>query len=289
MKNPIIKGNYADPDAAVFHGKVYIYPTTEHDSWNGAVFQAFSSVDLENWTDEGTILDLKDVPWTEGVRAWAPAVCEKNGKYYLYYSGNLNIGVAVSDRPTGPFADKGAPLVAKNDYPGLMIDPAVFTDDDGQSYLYWGNSNLYVAKLAENMMELASDVIDITPSEYTEAPCIFKRNGIYYYTWSRGDTRLPDYHVRYGKATSPMQKPEGSTQILHCDFAEDERIKCTGHHAVFNLHGTDEWYIVYHRFDIQKYGCVKEFDTKSNKQRELCMDRMYFDRNGDILPIKPTL
>jgi len=289
MKNPIIEGNYADPDAAVFDGKVYIYPTTDHETWSGSVFKVFSSKDMKEWKDEGVILDLADVPWTGGIRAWAPAICEKNGKYYFYYSGNLNIGVAVSDRPTGPFVDVGAPIVAKGEYDcALNIDPYVFIDDDGQAYLYWGNAKMYVAKLAENMTEFAEEPIDITPSDYTEAPCIFKRKGIYYYSWSKGDTRLPDYHVRYAKGTSPTERPGESTPILHCDFADDKRIKCTGHHAVINIPGTDEWYVVYHRFSIEKYGDCEEFSTEEYMQREVCIDRMYFDDDGNILPIKPT-
>lgn len=289
MKNPIIKGYYADPDVAVFDGKIYIYPTTDGGvGWNSTYFKAFSSDDMENWKDEGIILDFKDVPWTGGSRAWAPAICEYKGKYYFYYSGNGHIGVAVSDSPNGPFIDKGEPLVRPDDYEGVSIDPDVFIDDDGQPYLYWGNGHLYVVKLNDDMISFDGEPIDITPPDFREGTCVFKRNGVYYYTWCEDDTRSPNYHVRYGKGTSPMQKPDGNTVILHRDFADADNIKGTGHHTILNIPGTDEWYIVYHRFGAEKYGHIEDYDSEAGNHRELCIDRLYFDEEGNILPVKPT-
>lgn len=289
MSNPIIKGHYADPDIAYFNGKFYIYPTTDGgEEWNSTYFKAFSSEDLKTWKDEGIILDFKDVPWTGGSRAWAPAICERNGKYYFYYSGNTNIGVAVSDSPAGPFKDKGRPLVGADEFEGQMIDPDVFIDDDGAAYLYWGNTKMYAARLADDMMSFDGEVCEITPDNFTEGSCVFKRNGIYYYTWSLGDTRSPDYHSRYGKGKSPLQRPEGSDIILSRDFADNPKIKCTGHHAVLNIPGTDEWYICYHRFDIENYGGAEGYSTEAGNHRELCIDRLEFDNEGNILPVKPT-
>lgn len=289
MNNPILKGFYADPDIACFNGIYYIYPTTDGGvEWNSTYFKAFSSKDLKTWKDEGIILDLKDVPWTKGQRAWAPAICEYKGRYYFYYSGNGNIGVASSDSPTGPFVDKGEPLVAEGDYEGTMIDPDVFIDDDGQAYLYWGNGHMYAAKLAEDMMSFDGEVTDITPPNFREGSCIFKRNGIYYFTWCEDDTRSPNYHVRYGKGTSPIQKPEGNTVILHRNNAKSNRIKCTGHHAVLNIPNTDEFYICYHRFGIADYGDVEDYSSEAGNHREVCLDKLMFDENGDIIPVIPT-
>jgi len=289
MSNPIIRGFYADPDIACFNGRFYIYPTTDGgQEWNSTYFKVFSSDNLEIWTDEGIILDFKDISWTGGTFAWAPAICEHKGKYYFYYSGNGNIGAAVCDSPAGKFTDKGSPLVAKDDYEGTMIDPDVFVDDDGQAYLYWGNGHMYAAKLADDMMSFDGPVIDITPPNFREGSCVFKRNGIYYYTWCEDDTRSPNYHVRYGKGISPIQKPDGNTVILHRDFAEDKSIKCTGHHAVLNIPDTDEWYICYHRFNTEHYGDIEDYSTEAGNHREICIDRMYFDENGDILPVKAS-
>ncbi len=290
MKNPIIKGYYADPDIGFFNGRYYIYPTTDGGTdWNSTYFKAFSSADLCEWRDEGIILDFCDVPWTGGSRAWAPAICERGGKYYFYYSGNGNIGVAVSDSPAGPFRDKGEPLVKKGSLPGQMIDPDVFIDDDGAAYLYWGNTHMYAARLADDMMSFDGEIKEITPDNFTEGSCVFKRGGLYYYTWCKGDTRAPDYNVRYGIGTSPMQRPQGDTVILTRDNAEDRRIKSTAHHTVLNIPGTDEWYIIYHRFGIDRYGDVEEYSTEAGNHREICMDRMRFDKNGNIMPVKATL
>lgn len=289
MNNPIIKGFYADPDIACFNGKYYIYPTTDGGvEWNSSSFRAFSSNDLKDWTDEGIILDFKNVPWTGGSRAWAPAICEYKGKYYFYYSGNGNIGVAVSNAPTGVFMDKGEPIVADGDYSGTMIDPDVFVDDDGQAYLYWGNGHMYAAKLTDDMMHLDGAAVDITPPNFREGSCVFKRNGVYYYTWCEDDTRSPNYHVRYGIGKSPMQKPQGNTIVLHRDFAEDKRIKCTGHHAVLNIPNTDDWYICYHRFNVDGYGDVEDYNTEAGNHRELCIDKLEFDKDGSIIPVRAT-
>ncbi len=168
--NPVLNGYYADPNITVFGDTFYIYPTTDGGSgWNSTYFKAFSSKDLVNWKDEGVILKLGDVSWSSGVYCWAPTIAEKNGKYYFYYSGEdknsstKHLGVAVSDIPTGPFVDKGEPLVRGGNLTGQMIDPAVFTDDDGQSYLYWGNGRMYAAKLSDDMMNIEGEIKEITP------------------------------------------------------------------------------------------------------------------------------
>lgn len=290
MNNPIIKGHYADPDIACFNNRYYIYPTTDGgNSWEGPYFKVFSSDDLKEWTDEGIILRMSDVEWSGGVYGWAPAIETKNGKYYFYYSGNKNIGVAIGSSPVGPFTDLGRPLVGSEEYSGQTIDPDVFIDDDGTPYLYWGNQYLYAARLKNNMVELDGTAINITPKNYGEAPCVFKRKGIYYFTWSRDDTRSPEYHVRYGKSLSPMEIPKGDDVILSRHCAEDERIKGTGHHSIINLPGTDDWYIVYHRFDVERFGDLETYSTEAGNHREICIDKLEFDENGNILPVFATL
>lgn len=289
MANPIINGYYADPDIAVFNGRIYIYPTTDGgEGWNSTYFKAFSSADMINWRDEGVILDFADVPWTGGSRAWAPAIARKNGKYYFYYSGNGNIGAAVCDAPAGRFEDIGRPLVKDGQYPGVSIDPDVFIDDDGTPYLYWGNGHMYAVKLNGDMISFDGEPVDITPPNFREGTCVFKRRGVYYYTWCEDDTRSPDYHVRFGKGSSPMQKPEGNTVILHRNNAQNGRIRGTGHHSVLNIPGTDEWYIIYHRFGIEKYG-GDEGSEEAGNHRELCIDKLEFDDRGDIIPVQATL
>ena len=103
MSNPIISGYYADPDIRYFEGRYYIYPTTDGNKWHGASFKCFSSDNLKDWTDHGEIFNITwNSKWAKDF-AWAPTVGYKNGKYYLYYCAEKNIGVAVAEHPYGPF------------------------------------------------------------------------------------------------------------------------------------------------------------------------------------------
>ncbi|WP_159888604.1 family 43 glycosylhydrolase [Paenibacillus puerhi] len=278
--NPALPGLYADPNVVVFDNKFYIYPTTDgFPGWSSSKFKVFSSDNLVDWTDHGVILDLpRDTTWAPG-NAWAPAAAEKNGKYYFYFSGAQNIGVAVADSPTGPFADPlGKPLVAKGSFSGQMIDPAVFTDDDGQSYLYFGNGSGYVAKLNDDMISLNGPVKDITPSGFREGFFVFKREGKYYLMWSENDTRDENYRVAYAIGDSPMGPFTNKGIVLQKDLSLG--IKGTGHHSVVQVPGKDEYYAVYHRFAIP-HG--------DGMNREVAIDKIEFNADGSMKPIVPTL
>ena len=290
--NPVLNGYYADPNLCIFGDTFYLYPTTDGGTgWNSSSFKAFSSKDLINWKDEGEILSLKDVSWSSGVYAWAPTAVEKDGKYYYYYSGTQSIGVAVSDSPTGPFIDKGEPLVNKNTVglSGQMIDPAAFIDDDGQAYIYWGNGRMYMAKLTDDMMSIDGEIHTITPSNFREGAFVIKRNGIYYFMWSDNDTGEPTYEVRYGTSNSPYGPIQGNTRILTYSNTDDSRIRGTGHHSVINVPGTDDWYICYHRFNVPRYGTVTSKNSEAGNHREICIEKMEFDENGNIKPVTATL
>lgn len=293
--NAVLDGFFADPNIACFNDKYYIYPTTDGGSgWDAPYFKCFSSDDLVNWKDEGVILDLKDVSWSNGKNGWAPTIAEKNGKYYFYYSaapssnGAKNLAVAVADSPTGPFVDKGV-IKEGGVLKGQMIDPAVFTDDDGQSYLYWGNGELYGAKLSEDMLTIEGDIQTLTPSNFREGCFMIKRNGTYYMMWSDDDTGSPDYNVRCGKMTSPLGSISGNTVILKRDNANSDLIKGTGHHSVINIPGTDDWYICYHRFNTALYGNQETQSSAAGNHREVCIDKLEFDENGNIKRAVPTL
>jgi beta-xylosidase len=280
MRSPALPGLYADPHAAVFGNKFYIYPTTDgFPGWSGTQFKAFSSDDLVNWTDHGVIFDVpQDTVWAEG-RAWAPAMAEKNGKYYFYYSADTNIGVAVSDSPTGPFVDPlGKPLIPAGQYSGQMIDPMAFTDDDGQSYLYFGNGSGYVVKLKDDMISLDGPAVNITPSGFREGAFVFKRDGKYYFMWSENDTRDENYRVAYAIGNSPMGPFTKQSIVLQKDLSLG--IKGPGHHSVVQVPGKDEYYIVYHRFSIP---------GGDGTHREVSIDKMLFNEDGTIRAIAPTL
>ncbi|MDQ0835703.1 GH43 family beta-xylosidase [Streptomyces achromogenes] len=281
MRSPVLPGLTADPNIVRFGDTYYIYPTTDgFANWSGTQFKAYSSKDLVHWTDHGVILDLgPDVSWADN-KAWAPTIEEKNGKYYFYFCANGNIGVAVSDSPTGPFKDAlGKPLLKAGDYSGQMIDPAVFTDDDGQSYLYWGNGQAYVAPLNADMVSFdASKVTNITPSGYREGTFVIKRKGTYYLMWSENDTRDENYRVAYATGSSPTGPWTKRGVILEKDLSLG--IKGPGHHSVVQVPGTDDWYIAYHRFAIP---------GGDGTHRETTIDKMEFDADGLIKKVVPTL
>jgi beta-xylosidase len=273
----VLTGLYADPHIAVFGKKYYIYPTTDGSTgWNSISFSVWSSNDLQYWTNEGEVLNVaRDLSWANN-KAWAPAIAFKNGKYYFYFSADGNIGVATGDQPRGPFKDAiGKPLVAKGSFPGQVIDPMVFTDDDGSSYLYFGQGNCYAVKLNDDMVSFdPAAVKSFKPIAYNEAPYMLKRNGKYYLMWSENDTRDPRYCVSYATADSPLgpfTKAEGGP-ILKAKGV----VKAAGHHSVLQIPGKDEWYIVYHRFKIP---------GGNGFNRETCISPMHFDAEGKILPV----
>lgn len=286
-RGPVIPGLFADPHITHFNGRYYLYPTTDgYAGWASPYYKAFSSTDLVNWTDHGVILDHgPDVSWADN-SAWAPAVVAENGRYYLYFSGGAvsgdtgkHLGVAVSDSPTGPFRDAlGRPLIRAGAYAGQAIDPMVFTDDDGQSYLYWGNGTAYVVPLNADMTSFdTAEVRDITPSDYREASFVFKRNGTYYFMWSENDTRDEDYRVAYATGPSPLGPWTKRGVVLQKRL--DLGIKGPGHHSVVKAPNSDTWHVAYHRFAVP---------AGNGTNREVTVDRMTFNADGTIAPIVPT-
>ncbi|MFI6007873.1 family 43 glycosylhydrolase [Streptomyces sp. NPDC051243] len=280
MRSPVLPGLNADPNIVRFGDTFYLYPTTDgFPGWSGTQFKAYSSKDLVHWKDHGVILDLgPDVSWADS-RAWAPAIAEKDGKYYFYFCADANIGVAVSDSPTGPFKDAlDKPLLKAGQFSGQMIDPAVFTDD-GQSYLYWGNGRAYVAPLNADMTSIdTSKVKDITPSGYNEGTFVIKRKGTYYFMWSENDTRDENYRVAYATGPSPTGPWTKHGVILEKDLSLG--VKGPGHHSVVHVPKTDEWYIAYHRFAIP---------GGDGTHRETTVDKLEFGSDGLLEKVVPTL
>nr|WSY55854.1 family 43 glycosylhydrolase [Streptomyces sp. NBC_00886] len=286
-RSPVLPGLTADPDVHYLDGQYWIYPTSDgYAGWSGTSFKAYSSRDLVHWQDHGVILDLgPDISWADK-NAWAPAVAERDGKYYFYFCAEQQIGVAVADSPAGPFKDAlGKPLVAKGgSLSGQMIDPAVFTDDDGQSYLYWGNGHAYVVPLNADMTSYdATKVKDITTHNFREGSFVVKRKGTYYFMWSEDDTRSENYHVAYATGPSPLGPWTKRGTILSKN--PEYGILGTGHHSVVNAPGTDDWYIVYHRFALNGPGKPGGDGT----HRETTIDRLRFAADGTIQPVVPTL
>jgi len=296
--NPVLEGYYADPDIlyAEKTGKFYIYPTSDgFTNWAGTYFKTFSSTNLVDWKDEGVILDLnKDVSWAKR-NAWAPCIIEKKTgnqyRYFYYFTAAQKIGVAVADNPTGPFIDAGKALIDK--FPegitgGQQIDPDVFTDPKtGKNYLYWGNGYMAVAELNDDMISIKKETIKvITPdSTFREGTTVFYRNGTWYFMWSEDDTRSENYRVRYGTSDSPAGKITipANNLVIAKDTATG--IYATGHNSIIQLPGTDEWYIVYHRFNYPKGILMGE---AAGYHREVCIDKLEFNSDGSIKQVTPT-
>ncbi|WP_200935428.1 family 43 glycosylhydrolase [Aeromicrobium sp. Root344] len=283
MKSPILPGYNADPNIVRFGDIYYIYATTDGIAgWGSSKFKVWSSKNLVDWTEHGTILDLgPDISWADS-NAWAPTATEKDGKFYFYFSAQQNIGVAVSDSPLGPFTDPiGKPLVSKADYNNAQqIDPAVFTDDDGTSYLYWGNGKSYVVPLNPDMTSYdVSKRVELTGlTGFREGMFMTKRAGKYYASWSIDDTGSENYRVGYAIGDSPTGPFTNKGEILTKDPSLG--ILGTGHHSIVQVPGTDDWYIAYHRFAIP---------GGDGTHRETTIDRLYFNADGTIKKVVPTL
>lgn len=304
--NPVIPGFHADPEVLYSEktGLFYIYPTTDgYPGWGGFSFDVYSSRDLLNWTNEGKILDLSgdQVTWATG-NAWAPCIEEKkisesDYEYYFYFSGESGgkkIGVAKAKHPTGPFYDSGSPMIDKRPTGvtrGQIIDGDVFTDPVSEkSYFYWGNGFMAVSELTEDMMHINEATTKvITPSggnlssyAFREGVYVFYKNGIYYFLWSVDDTGSTNYHVAYGTSDSP----EGPIQVAEDPIViirpGDSQIYGTGHNSVLHIPEKDEWYIVYHRIN-------KDYLEKGpGFHREVCIDRLYFNKDGTLKRVIPS-
>lgn len=303
--NPVLSGFYADPDVLYSKktGKYYIYPTSDgFYKWGGYYFKTFSSDNLVDWKDEGEILNLrKDVSWANN-NAWAPCIIEKkiNGeyKYFFYFCGRnnetkkQNIGVAVADNPTGPFVDSGKPLInwkPKGINRGQEIDPDVFTDPKtGKSYLYWGNGYMAGIELNRDMVSVKKNTLKVmTPDRtFREGVYVIYRKGTYFFMWSEDDTRSPNYKVRYATSNSPLGKLNIPENNIVIQKDAEQEILGTGHNSAIQVPGKDEWYLVYHRMTYPK---GKDMGRFAGFHREVCIDKLNFDAEGNIIEVKPTL
>jgi beta-xylosidase len=316
--NPIVPGWYADPEIRIFQGRYWIYPTYSDDYgkpdrstsftpaqehmrarkdlvWEPFLKQtflnAFSSKDLVHWEKHEHVLDVEHVSWA-AYAVWAPSALEHKGKYYLFFGANDiksngqlgGIGVAVSDRPGGPFKDAlGKPLIGQIHNGAQPIDQMVFKDDDGQIYMYYGGwKHANVVKLAPDLLRVVpfadgTTYKEITPDPaYVEGSFMVKRKGVYYLMWSEGGWTGPDYSVAYAMSDSPTGPFKRIGKILQ----QDDRIaRGAGHHSVANIPGTDDWVIVYHR---------RPLNEKSGHHREMAIERMVFEEDGTIRPVVMT-
>ena len=287
-QNPFIMEQFtADPSARVFEGKVYVYPS--HDILAGegrgragwfcmADYHVFSSPNITDWTDHGVIVSQNKVNWVDSTSysMWAPDCIAKNGKYYFYFPAKpkndrfFSIGVAVADKPYGPFIPQSEQI--KN---VRGIDPNPFIDKDGQAFLYWSARNIYMAKLKENMLEIASEprMIENLPDKgLKEGPYMFERNGIYYLTYPHVQDSTE--RLEYAISDNPM----GPFKFMGVIMDESPSGCWTNHQSIIEFKG--QWYLLYHDNDLSPH-----FD----KNRSIRIDSLFFDKDGTIKKVIPTL
>ncbi|MBY0308259.1 MAG: glycoside hydrolase family 43 protein [Phycisphaerales bacterium] len=298
--NPIIKGWYADPEAHVFGGRVWVYPTLSAPYNEQTRFDAFSSPDLVTWTKHERVLTSESVPWAKRAM-WAPSVVEHRGRYYFFFAANDiqlegewsqdrvqgGIGVAAANTPAGPFKDLlGRPLIGRVQNGAQPIDQQVWRDEDETWYMVyggWGRCN--ICRLSDDFTRLVpfgdgETFKEITPEGYVEGPFMFRRNGKVYFMWSEGGWTGPDYSVAYAVADSPLGPFTRIGKVLQQDPSV---ARGAGHHSVLHLPGAgddDGWYIVYHRRPLG--------ETDGN-HRVVCIDRMEFEPDGRIKPVRITV
>lgn len=314
--NSVLPGQYADPDIDYFDGKFWIFPTTDgYPGWSGTLFHAWSSKDLTDWTDEGVIMELKNPDpgvnekgiqiatsdWAVGGSAWAPTIEKKNGKYYFYYcgkdeNGTSQIGVASADKPEGPYTDLGKPLVTVEKCRelgvsmGQAIDPSIFTDDDGTSYMTFGNGSAAIVTLGDDMMSIdESSMRQINGlTDFRESVVVIKKDGRYHWTWTCDDANSPNYHVNYGISDTLY----GNITVIHRPLlAKNENIGIlgTGHQSLVHVkdgYNADRYFMAYHRF----YSPINIFTSSDGLgvHRETCIDEVTFDSDGYMNIVTPT-
>lgn len=289
--NPLFPGWYADPEATIFNGEYWIYPTYSSLYENQVFLDAFSSPDLVNWTKHHNIIDTTAVKWAKKAM-WAPAITKKDDKYFLFFAANDiqnneevgGIGVGVSDKPEGPYKDYlGKPLLDKIHNGAQPIDQFIFKDVDDTYYMIYGGwRHCNIVKLNDDFtgfipFEDGEVFKEITPEGgYVEGSVMFIRDGKYYFMWSEGGWGLPNYKVAYGIADSPVGPFERIDVVLEQDGIIANG---AGHNSVINIPNTDDWYIIYHRRPIEDAG---------RDARMTCIDRMEFDADGKIKRVKMT-
>ena len=288
-QNPIIRDQYtADPTARVFNGRMYLYPShdivspvePEKKWFSMEDYHVFSSDNLTDWTDHGVIVTQNKVPWVQrdSYAMWAPDCVEKDGRYYFYFPAaprgkerkGFGVGVAVAQHPEGPFMPMWRPIEGLHG-----IDPCVLIDPkDGKAYIYWAGMGMWMARLKDNMMELDSEPQQVQklPEGFKEGPFVFSHGGKYYYTfpWVRDSTET----LAYAMGDSPMGPFEFKGVIM-----DESPVACwTNHHSIVEYCG--QWYLFYHHND---------YSPNFDKLRSARCDRLYFNTDGTIQKVTPTL
>ncbi|ROQ28884.1 glycosyl hydrolase family 43 [Gallaecimonas pentaromativorans] len=286
--NPLFTDQYrtADPAALVHNGTVYLYTGHDEAKDNKTFFHmndwlVFSSTDMVHWQSHGPKLSVKDFKWARS-DAWASQAIERNGKFYWYVAvrhddshPGFAIGVAVGDSPIGPFKDAiGHALITNDmttDTPNDWddIDPSVFIDDDGQAYLFWGNTKPRYVKLKANMVEMDGPIHALDLPHFTEALWINKHKDTYYLSYATG------FPEKIAYATSKSVTGPWHYQGILNEVAGNSP---TNHQAIIDFKGKS--YFIYHNGAAQPDG--GEF------RRSVAIDRLYYNPDGTMKRVVMT-
>jgi beta-xylosidase len=281
--NPFITHMYtADPSGHVWNdGRLYVYPSHDIDPPRGCdlmdQYHVFSSADLKHWIDHGEILRASQVPWgrPEGGFMWAPDCAYRNGKYYFYFphpsesnvAPSWKIGVAVSDKPDRDFRVLDQPMQGVGGWD--LIDPAVFVDDDGQAYFYYGGgSNCYGAPLNDDMISLKEPLRKMEGiNDFHEAAWVHKYNGRYYLSYA--DNNENANRLQYAISDSPLGPWRSMGVFLGPQSC------AMSHGSIVQFKG--QWYVLYHCSDLS---------NGENALRSICIDRLEYNPDGTIRLVK---
>lgn len=288
---PIASHRYlADPTSLVTKDRVYVYCSNDDESplqgsYNIPNVICVSSTDMKNWTDHGSVFRAEQATkWAK--KTWAPGAIERDGKFFLYFgNGGANIGVAVSDSPTGPFTDPLGKQLIDHRTPGVqparnmwLFDPGVFIDDNGQAYIYFGGNgddNVRAARLNRDMISLDGEVIKMTATNFFEAAWVFKRNGVYYFTYST--TPRAQMRIDYMTSDNPTN---GFT--YRGIVADQPPINNNNNHAAqFEFKG--RWYHVYHNRIV-----AKQAGIPTGFRRNIAVEELKFNADGTIEKVAYT-
>jgi beta-xylosidase len=289
-KNPFITEMYtADPSAHVWQdGRLYVYPSHDIAPPRGCdlmdQYHVYSTDDMVNWVDHGEILRASQVEWgrPEGGFMWAPDCAYKNGTYYFYFphpSGTewnktWKIGVATSKYPAKDFQVQGYIKGLES-----MIDPCVFVDDDGQAYFYYGGGGkCQGGKLKDNMMEIDGDLKPMEGLEdFHEATWVHKYKDVYYLSYSDNhdennnkDGVKGDNRMRYATSNSPLGP--WKYQGIYMEPTDSY----TNHGSIVEYKG--KWYAFYHNSSLSKHDWL----------RSVCVDRLYYNKDGTIKMVEQS-
>ena len=245
----------------------------------------WSSADLVNWKQEGT-LKPEDTflkrPFNE---CWATFGATKNGKYYWYFSaGPTEVGVVVGDSPAGPWKDPlGKPLLAKGFTPTAQRDPDILMDDDGQAYMVYGAFKYFIVRLNDDMISLAETPrrvqLDREFGPYgagktDDKPSLHKRNGIYYLSWSSFYAMSTNVYGPYTFKGSVIVKENVAPEFQVDKAVRKYDLWHDRHGNFFNWH--NQWY----------YACNDKSQPDRSSYRDSCLSYVHYRDNGEMAPIR---